>query len=135
MTEPLFFERPKGLTAQEITALTGAVARPGAASDRRISGIAPLDRAGPHDLAFLQNQKYAAPYATTRAGICLTTERFAERAPAHVVVLVTPAPYRAFVAVAQALFTGAMRPSCCSRRAGPRRARWCIRPRGSRPAS
>ena len=63
MSEPLFFQRPNGLTAQEIAALTGAVARPGVAPDRRISGIAALDRAGPGDLAFLQNPKYAGPFA------------------------------------------------------------------------
>jgi UDP-3-O-[3-hydroxymyristoyl] glucosamine N-acyltransferase len=111
MTEPLFFERPNGLTAQEIAALTGAVARADAILERRVSGIAALERAGPRDLAFLQNPKYAAPFATTRAGICLTTERFAESAPPDVAVLVTPAPYRAFVAVAQALYPAALRPS------------------------
>jgi UDP-3-O-[3-hydroxymyristoyl] glucosamine N-acyltransferase len=111
MTEPQFFQRPDALTAQEIAALTGAVARPGVAPDRRVSGIAALDRAGPSDLAFLQNPKYAGPYGTTRAGICLTTERFAGQAPAGVAILVTPAPYRAFVAVAEKLFPGALRPS------------------------
>ena len=111
MTEPRFFERPKGLTAQEIAALTGAVARGGVASERRISGIAPLDRASPADLAFMQNPKFAGQFAVTRAGICLTTEKFAAKAPVHVAVLVTPAPYRAFVAVAQRLYPGAMRPS------------------------
>ena len=29
MTEPQFFARPKGLTAQEIATLTGAIARDG----------------------------------------------------------------------------------------------------------
>ena len=111
MTEPLFFERPKGLTAQEIVALTGAVARAGGSADRRIGGIAPLDRAGPGDLAFMQSPKFAAQFAATRAGICLTMEKFAASAPAHVTLLVTPAPYRAFVTVAQKLFPGAMRPS------------------------
>jgi UDP-3-O-[3-hydroxymyristoyl] glucosamine N-acyltransferase len=111
MTEPLFFERPNGLTAQEIAGLTGAVARADTLLERRVSGIAALERAGPRDLAFLQNPKYAAPFATTRAGICLTTERFAESAPPGVAVLVTPAPYRAFVAVAQALYPAALRPS------------------------
>ena len=118
MSEPLFFQRPNGLTAQEISALTGAVARPGVAPERRISGIAALDRAGPADLAFLQNPKYAGPYGTTRAGICLTTERFAGQAPADVAILVTPAPYRAFVAVAEKLFPGAMRPSSLFEAAG-----------------
>jgi len=111
MTEPVFLDRPQGLTVQEVAALTGAVARPRAPLDRRVTGIAVLDRAGPSDLSFLQNPKYAAPFATTRAGICLTTERFAASAPEQVAVLVTPAPYRAFVAVAQALYPGAMRPS------------------------
>jgi len=110
MAEPQFFERPHGLTAQEITALTGAVAR-GAIGARRISGIAPLDRAGPADLAFMQNPKYAAAFAATHAGICLTTEKFAASAPARIGILVTPAPYRAFVMVAQKLYPGAMRPS------------------------
>jgi len=109
MTEPRFFERPEGLTAQEIAALTGAVVR--GSADRRIGGIAPLDRASPGDLSFMQSPKYLSQFAATQAGICLTTEKFAAEAPAHVAVLVTPAPYRAFVAVAQKLYPGAMRPS------------------------
>lgn len=111
MSEPQFFQRPNGLTAQEIAALTGAVMRPGVAPERRIHGIAALDRASPGDLAFLQKPKYAGEFAVTRAGICLTTARFAEQAPPQVAVLVTPAPYRAFVAVAEKLFPGALRPS------------------------
>jgi UDP-3-O-[3-hydroxymyristoyl] glucosamine N-acyltransferase len=110
MTELQFFKRPQGLTAQEIAALTGAVAR-GDVGERRISGIAPLDRASPSELTFMQNAKYGAAFAATHAGICLTTEKFAAGAPRHVAVLVTPAPYRAFVTVAQKLYPGAMRPS------------------------
>jgi UDP-3-O-[3-hydroxymyristoyl] glucosamine N-acyltransferase len=109
MTEPRFFECPEGLTAQEIAALTGAVLR--GSADRRIGGIAPLDRASPGDLSFMQSPKYLSQFTATLAGICLTTEKFAAKAPAHVAVLVTPAPYRAFVAVAQKLYPGAMRPS------------------------
>jgi len=111
MTKPLFFERPKGMTAQEIMALTGAVARGAIPLDRRIGGIAPLDRAGPGELAFMQNPKFVSQFAATRAGICLAMEKFAEKAPAHVALLITPAPYRAFVKVAQTLYPGAMRPS------------------------
>ena len=111
MTDPLFFARPKGLTAAEIATLTGAVAQPGTSPERRIAGIASLDRAGPGDLSFIQHARYEAQFAATHAGICLVSQRFAAAAPAHVAVLVTPAPYRAFVAVAQALFPGAMRPS------------------------
>lgn len=111
MTEPQFFDRPQGLTAQEIGALTGAVPRGDVPPERRIGGIAPLDRASPADLAFMQNAKFLAEFAATRAGLCLTTEKFAATAPQHLALMVTPAPYRAFVAVAQKLYPGAMRPS------------------------
>lgn len=111
MTEPQFFAKPTGLTAQEIATLTGAVARDSTALDRRIVSLATPDRAGPDDLVFLQNPKLAGPFMTTRAGICLTTERFARDAPAGAVVLVTPKPYEAFIAAAQALYPGAMQPS------------------------
>lgn len=111
MTEPHFFERPQGLTAQEIGALTGAVMRGNVPPERRIGGIAPLDRASPTDLSFMQNAKFLSEFAATRAGLCLTTEKFAAKAPPHVALMVTPAPYRAFVAVAQRLYPGAMRPS------------------------
>src|SRR5882724_9961462 len=111
MTEPVFFPRPNGLTAQEIATLTGASLLPGARAERRISGIAPLDRAGPRDLSFMQNPKHEAQFSRTHAGICLTTRRFADAAPARLVALVTPAPYRAFVTVAQKLYPQALRPS------------------------
>src|ERR1044072_8655391 len=110
MTELQFFPHPPGLTAQEIAALTGAVPR-GDFNERRIRGIAPLDRAGPGELSFMQNPKYAHAFAATHAGLCLTTEKFAGSAPRGVGILVTPAPYRAFVTVAQRLYPGAMRPS------------------------
>ncbi len=111
MTEPLFFARPKGLTAAEIVALTGAVAPPGAPLERRIRGIAPLEHAGPSDLSFLDKRKFLDRFAATHAGICLTTERFAAQAPARVTVLVTRQPYRAFVAATQALYPDVQRPS------------------------
>jgi UDP-3-O-[3-hydroxymyristoyl] glucosamine N-acyltransferase len=111
MTEPFFFDRGRGLTVREIAALTGAVPRPDAELDRRITGIAALDRAAPDDLAFLDKLKYAAQLSATMAGACLTTERYASRAPAHLSVLCVAEPYRAFVEVTRTLFPDAARPS------------------------
>jgi UDP-3-O-[3-hydroxymyristoyl] glucosamine N-acyltransferase len=111
MSEPLFFKRPSGLTLREIAELTGASPRPGAPPDRRVSDIAPLDRAGPCDLAFLDSPRYADDLAATNAGICLVAERYADRAPPRVAVLVAPQPYLAFVAAARKLYPDAARPS------------------------
>jgi len=111
MTEPFFFNRGRGLSVREIAALTGAKPRPGADLDRRITGIAALDQAAPTDLAFLEKAKYAPQLSVSSAGACLTTERYAGRAPAHTSVLCVGEPYRAFVEVARTLFPDALRPS------------------------
>jgi UDP-3-O-[3-hydroxymyristoyl] glucosamine N-acyltransferase len=110
MTELQFFPRPQELTASDIVALTGATPAPEADLERRIRNIAPLDRSGPADLTFIDNTKSLGALASTRAGICLSTARFAVGVPAHVTVLVTREPYRAFVLVARALFPQALQP-------------------------
>jgi UDP-3-O-[3-hydroxymyristoyl] glucosamine N-acyltransferase len=111
MTEPAFFKSPSGLTLREIAELTGAEVRMGARLDHVITSIAPLDRAGPHDLAFPDSAKYADALISTCAGACLMTERFATQAPSHLNVLRTQEPYPAFVSVARRLYPDALRPS------------------------
>ena len=111
MSDPLFFRPASGLTLGEIAELTGASPRPGAPLDRRVSDVAPLDRAGPADLAFLDSPRYADQLGSTHAGICLVSERFADRASPHVAVLIAPQPYRAFVEATRALYPDAIRPS------------------------
>jgi UDP-3-O-[3-hydroxymyristoyl] glucosamine N-acyltransferase len=99
------------LTAGAIATLTGAKLRAGDPAERAIRNIAPLDTAGRSDLSFLDNPKYASALATTRAGVCLIAPRFVERAPQQVVVLETPQPYPAFVAVTRKLFANLLRPT------------------------
>lgn len=111
MSEPLFFKPVRALTVGEIATLTGAEAQPAADLARRIDNIATLDRAGPADVAFLDDTKYAGALAATRAGACLVSERFEKEVPSRVATLRVLEPYRAFVAVAHALFPTAARPS------------------------
>src|SRR5262245_55648513 len=124
MTEPLFFPRPQGLTAAEIAALTGAEPHGGAKPDRRVIQVAPLDRARPSDLTFIDKTKYLRQLESTQAGICLTGRRFADRVPAGVTALVAREPYRAFVTAARALFPAALRPSSLSEAAGVHPSAW-----------
>src|SRR5256886_2490797 len=111
MSEPFFFSRGSRLSVREIAARTSAKPRPGADFERRITGIAALDHAGPSDLAFLDKAKYAPQLSSSAAGACLTTERYAARAPVQMSVLCVAEPYRAFVEVARALYPDALRPS------------------------
>ena len=110
MSEPVFQRRARGLTLAEIAALTGATA-PAPLLTRRIADVAPLDLAAPSDLTFFDNKHYATAAGATHAGACFTTAALAKHLPAHVPVLVTPMPYRAFIMVVRELFPCALRPS------------------------
>lgn len=111
LTLPVFFKHPVGLTVGEIATLTGAKLRSGARIDDLITNVAPLNRAGASDLAFLDTAKYADVLTSTQAGACLMTERFESQAPSSMNVLRAKEPYRAFVIVARRLFEDSLRPS------------------------
>jgi UDP-3-O-[3-hydroxymyristoyl] glucosamine N-acyltransferase len=111
MSEPQFYKSPSGLTVGEIAALTGAEPRNQTSLDRLITGIAPLERAGPTDLVYIENSKYVGELAQTRAGACVMLERFENQAPAGLIVMRAGEPYRAFVTVARKLYPDALRPS------------------------
>ena len=101
----------KPLTLAEIASLTGAVPRDGTALAHSIANVAPIDCAGPDDLTFIDNPKFAAALAATRAGAVLTTERFEALVPAGVNLLRTREPYRAFVLVAREFYRDRLRPT------------------------
>jgi len=114
MNEPVFLRHSRGLTLEEIVALTGATLASPSSHSRRIVNVAPLDRASPRDLAFFDSRKFAADAAATHAGVCLTTASLAGDLPPRVAVLTVKDPYRAFVVVARELFPQALRPSSLS---------------------
>jgi UDP-3-O-[3-hydroxymyristoyl] glucosamine N-acyltransferase len=101
----------RALTIDEIAELTRAKPRAGDPLDRRISNIAPLDTAVGTDISFLDKSRFLEALALTRAGACFVSPRFEAQAPRGLAILVTPEPYRAFVAVTRALFPEALRPS------------------------
>jgi UDP-3-O-[3-hydroxymyristoyl] glucosamine N-acyltransferase len=114
MSEPLFLRESRGLTLEEIAALTGATVVPPAPHSRRIVNIAPLDRAAPSELTFFDSRNFISAAAATHAGACLTTAALAKELPARVAVLTVREPYRAFVAAAREMFSQALRPSSLS---------------------
>jgi UDP-3-O-[3-hydroxymyristoyl] glucosamine N-acyltransferase len=115
MIESVFLRQSAGLTLDDIASVTGAPITTRSSRTGRIMNIAPLDRAGPRDLTFLESRNFAAAAATTNAGACLTTAALAKELPNNVSVLTTLEPYRAFVTVARELFPHALRPSSLSK--------------------
>ncbi len=109
--DPLFFAPGNGLTVGEILALTGATLhQPGAGADAVVTTVAPIDRAVPGQLTFLENPSYAEAAGRTGATAAFAPAKFANRFPAEVAVLVAPEPYRAYATAAAKLFPSAMQP-------------------------
>jgi UDP-3-O-[3-hydroxymyristoyl] glucosamine N-acyltransferase len=111
MSEPVFLRETRGLSLDEIVALTGATAPAGPVRARHIVNVAALDRAGPSDIAFFDSKRFGPAAAAAHAGICLTSAALAKELPARVTALVVNQPFRAFVTVARALFPHSLRPS------------------------
>ncbi|MBN8999397.1 MAG: UDP-3-O-(3-hydroxymyristoyl)glucosamine N-acyltransferase, partial [Rhizobiales bacterium] len=84
MADPVFFAPETSLSVEEIAALTGARPAAGADPALRVSGVAPLDAAGPNDLTFLDGPRYLPLLAATGAAVCLTVARHAPAVPAGV---------------------------------------------------
>jgi len=106
-----FFDRPPGLTVAEIVSLTGAEPSDSRRLSHLIRDVAPAELAGPHDLTFIESNKYATALAVTHAGACLMPQRFQSKAPPGLIVLRTNEPYRAFVAVHRKLYPQSLRPT------------------------
>jgi UDP-3-O-[3-hydroxymyristoyl] glucosamine N-acyltransferase len=110
MEHPGFFDRMGPFTIAELAAKTGAEVAATADTTREIRDVKPLADAGPHDLTFVNNRKYLAQLADTRAGCCLVLPAFAARVPAGTVALVSKDPYRGFAIALSAFFPTALRP-------------------------
>ena len=110
MAKTTFF--PPALTPSigAIAEWTGAKPDDGADLTQIIRGVAPIDRAGPGELTFLDNPRYAAQLSKTRASAVLLQPRHRAVAPAGCVALATNEPYRAFAEVLIRLFPGAAKP-------------------------
>ncbi|MBM3487383.1 MAG: UDP-3-O-(3-hydroxymyristoyl)glucosamine N-acyltransferase [Alphaproteobacteria bacterium] len=105
MADPRFYTAKGPFSLAVIAEASGA--RVGTEPDaaRMVADVAPLDRAGPDDLSFLDNKKYVAAFRASRAGASFVHPQFAHQAPAGMALLLSDKPYRSY-ALAAALFYG-----------------------------
>jgi len=68
-----------------------------------LTGVAPLQNAGPHEVSFLDNRRYAPVLEATLAGAVIVHPEMLARVPAGTVPIVTAEPYAGWARVA-ALF-------------------------------
>ena len=71
--------------------------------DLLLEGVAPLQTAGPNEVSFLDNRRYASALEETLAGAVIVHPDMAARVPKATVAILTTEPYAAWARVA-ALF-------------------------------
>ena len=76
---------------------------------RQFTGVAPLQEAGPDQVSFLDNRRYAQLLRSSRAGAVVLHPAMAGEVPEGTVAILTETPYLGFARVA-ALFHPALRP-------------------------
>lgn len=107
MADPRFFRVAGPFTVAEIARRSGATIAGAGDGQRMLRDVAPLDRAGPEHLSFLDNRKYVATFRATRAGAVFAQSALAAEAPPSTTLLVTEQPYRAYAVAAQAFYPDA----------------------------
>lgn len=104
MTDSRFYRREGPFSLARLAELSGAELADPAMAERMITDVAPLYRAAPEDISFLDNRKYVQAFETSGAGACVVHPELADRAPAGMGLLVTPEPYRAYALIAHAFY-------------------------------
>lgn len=113
MADPRFFERAGSFTLAALAGLSGARLLPAEDGARRFVDVAPLESAGPQDISFFDNPKYAESFARSRAGAAFVAERSIGKAPPGMALLIDGDPYKAYARAAQAFYPApALNPGC-----------------------
>ena len=100
--DPRFFRGAGPQSLAAVAAAAGGVA-PSDDGLRLLDGVAPLQTAGPTQVSFLDNRRYAAVLEATQAGVVIVHPDLAAKVPATTVAVVTGEPYVGWARVA-ALF-------------------------------
>lgn len=110
MSDPVFFDKRDAITLSEIANLVAADATLEDMADLKITDVAPIDEASEGQITFLDNPKYVASLAGTKASAVLCAKKHKDKVPEGVVALVVANPYQAFSQVSAAFYPQSMTP-------------------------
>jgi UDP-3-O-[3-hydroxymyristoyl] glucosamine N-acyltransferase len=120
MQHPGFFERAGPFALRDIAEKVGAALTREEDGSRMIRDVQTLHSAGPGDLAFFDNRKYAGQLASTLAGACILAGANAKRAPSVTSTLTTTTPYSSFAKALRLFYADALRSKAAADAADPR---------------
>ncbi|MCW3475232.1 UDP-3-O-(3-hydroxymyristoyl)glucosamine N-acyltransferase [Limobrevibacterium gyesilva] len=96
--DPRFFARSGPHTLAAVAAAAGGAAPE---ADLLLSGVAPLQAAGPDQVSFLDNRRYVDALRESRAGAVIVHPTMVGHVPAGCVAIVTKEPYLAWARAAR----------------------------------
>ncbi len=104
MPDPRFFRAAGPFPLGELARIAHAELAGSGDPGTLFSDVAPMDRAGPTDVIFLEDKRYLPQLAQTRAGACLLRPALAKQAPPDLALLLTDEPHLGFARIAEALY-------------------------------
>ena len=104
MADPRFYSVAGPFTLKQLAEIANAEIGTGAILERAYADVAPIETAGPTDVAFLDNKRYVDAFSKSGAGACLVDPEMAHQAPKGMALLLTREPYRAYGRVAHAFY-------------------------------
>ena len=102
MADPRFFTRAGPFRLKEIASEIGAELGERSDPELQLIDVGPLDVADAGTLSFLDNQKYVAAFQASAAAACVVADKFVDKAPEGMALLVSNEPYKAFARAATA---------------------------------
>ena len=109
MADLRFFKKEGPFSLGDLASRIEATVHKGSDETVSIVDVAPLDSAGPDEIAFLDNPKYVAAFEATKASACIVGSKFVDKAPAGVALLVSDQPYRSYALAAQCFYPASCR--------------------------
>ncbi len=104
MADPRFFKVGGPFALSRLAKISGATIHKRGEADTVIKNAAPLDVAGPDEISFLDNKRYAEAFAKSRAGACVVGPQWASMAPDGMALLLSENPSLAFALIARAFY-------------------------------
>ncbi len=104
MADPRFFENRGPFKLETLAELVSGSLGEGADPSFLVRDVSGLDDAEASHLTFLKDKKYLESLAETRAGVCVLTKDFLEKAPGGLNLLISDDPERAFAKIAHAFY-------------------------------
>lgn len=101
--DPRFYARSGPFCVADVALAAGGTAAcgSGAKSTVMLTGVAALDGAGPAEVSFLHDRRYAAALAATQAGAVVVHPDMAGHVPSTAIAILTPATYEGWARVAR----------------------------------